>query len=486
MTAALDVDTWSDVLAVPDEIRQYERITLGMAMQSMANLDAIRECIEPFDFCADHDRAILRNLCDHADQGKPFHPTAICETLIKADVRLPHHGYIVELFQLGSRSAGDPAWYAKRVAEAAEGRYWIKLATNIRQAVTTGNLDVARDVARTAKIFADLSESDDNDHGPVFVDTAAILRGGLPEPPEPTLLRRDDGHRLFYDGKVNVLFGDPECGKTWIALAAVAEALNDGKRAAMLDMDHNGAQEVLARLLALGAKPDALADPDGFRLSEPDDVMVLGMAIQQLREWRPDVVVVDSIGEMLPMFGLSSNSPDDYTAGHRRALTPLALAGAAVIAIDHMPKGEDARTHGQTGTIAKKRAVNGSNLKVTVVEVFAPGKGGAASMTVFKDRPGGLRKHCPVDGKSQPAGRFVMAPREDGSVSWRVTSPSGAAGKVAADPRVSEIAARLDAERVPSSYGRDRLRTECERLDIKAGNDLLAEVAKLRKGGAIK
>jgi len=34
------------------------------------------------------------------------------------------------------------------------------------------------------------------------------------------LLRRADGQCIFYAGKVNVLYGDPECGKTWIALAA--------------------------------------------------------------------------------------------------------------------------------------------------------------------------------------------------------------------------------------------------------------------------
>jgi hypothetical protein len=52
---------------------------------------------------------------------------------------------------------------------------------------------------------------------PLFVDIAAILAKGIPPPPAPVLLRRTDGHALFYAAKVNVLFGDPECGKTWIA-----------------------------------------------------------------------------------------------------------------------------------------------------------------------------------------------------------------------------------------------------------------------------
>ena len=61
-----------------------------------------------------------------------------------------------------------------------------------------------------------------------YVDVAALLDGTLPEPPAPDLLRRSDSNALFYAGQVNLLFGDPESGKTWVALAAVEEALREG------------------------------------------------------------------------------------------------------------------------------------------------------------------------------------------------------------------------------------------------------------------
>jgi hypothetical protein len=258
---------------------------------------------------------------------------------------------------------------------------------------------------------------------PLFVDVATILSKGIPPPPKPVLLTREDGHALFYAGKVNVLFGDPECGKTWIALAAVVEALNAGRRAAILDLDHNGAGEILTRLLALGAHRDHLGDPDRFRLAEPEAQDDLILVVSALKAWRAAVVVVDSLGELLPMLGLNSSSPDDYTSAHRRALTPMSNAGAVVVAIDHLPKGEESRERGQTGTMAKKRAINGVSLRVTVAEQFAPGRGGAANMTIEKDRPGGVRANCPVAGKNQPAGRFVMTPGADGTLSWRVTKP---------------------------------------------------------------
>jgi hypothetical protein len=48
--------------------------------------------------------------------------------------------------------------------------------------------------------------------------------------------------------------------------------------------------------------------------------------------------------------------------------------------------------------------------------------------------------------------------------------------------RAEEVAARLDAEKVPANWGRDKLRTECARLGIQARNELLSDVAKLRRG----
>ena len=52
------------------------------------------------------------------------------------------------------------------------------------------------------------------------------------------------------------------------------------------------------------------------------------------------------------MLGLSSNSPDEFTAGHAQVLKPLAVAGACVIAIDHLPKNTENKANGQTGTAA--------------------------------------------------------------------------------------------------------------------------------------
>lgn len=69
---------------------------------------------------------------------------------------------------------------------------------------------------------------------------------------------------------------------------------------------------------------------------------------------------------------MSSNQPDDFTVAHGRALKPLAMTGACVIAIDHLAKNTDSRASGPTGTNAKRRAVGGVSIRVVIKQPFTP------------------------------------------------------------------------------------------------------------------
>lgn len=241
-------------------------------------------------------------------------------------------------------------------------------------------------------------------------DVARLLDGTLPEPPAPEILRRDDGNALFYREQVNSLFGEPESGKTWIALAAAAEVLNEGGSAVVIDLDHNGMLATVTRLISLGAENDALSNFYRFRYVEPDDRQELYAVVDALVEMKPDVVVLDSIGELLPALGLNSNSPDDFTIAHSYVLKPLARCGSCVIAIDHVAKNPDSASRGPTGTAAKSRAIGGVSLRVKVKEAFAPGRGGSAYVSIRKDRHGGLRATSPSSDKEPMAGTFVLHP----------------------------------------------------------------------------
>lgn len=247
----------------------------------------------------------------------------------------------------------------------------------------------------------------------VYGDVAGLLAGGIPEPPAPEVLRRNDGTGLFYMGQVNALFGPPECGKTHVTIAAAAEILNHGGRAVFLDLDHNGMHSTVTRLLASGVSAEILQNLERFRYLEPEDKQNLMDAVADLKAWNPDLAIIDSVGELLPMMNLSSNSPDDFTIAHTHVLKPLAMSGACVVIIDHVAKNTESQAQGPTGTAAKSRAIGGTMLRVTVKDQFAPGRGGACYLNIKKDRHGGLRAASPSGEKEPLAGTFKLH-AEDG------------------------------------------------------------------------
>lgn len=265
-----------------------------------------------------------------------------------------------------------------------------------------------------------LPESDDTPS--IYADLSWLLTGERPVIDPPAWVQRSDGTSLFYDARINGVFGDPETAKSWLAMCAVAEALNAGHRAVYLDVDHNGASEIASRLIQLGAPVDRVADPEHFRIAEPEDILGLKQFIQDMRTWMPRMAVVDSLGEIVPMLGLKSTDNDDITKAIRAVCKPLAHdIGACVITIDHLPKGAESRGTGYAiGGTAKKRAVDGSYLSAEVLLAPAPGKLGKISLTIEKDRNGALRETSP--GKH--AGTFILDSSEPGKTVWKIELPS--------------------------------------------------------------
>lgn len=293
----------------------------------------------------------------------------------------------------------------------------------------------------------------------LYFNVAAFIAGKIPPPPTPSIVQCDDGIALFYADQVNLIFGDPESGKTWLALAAVAEGLANNHRCIVIDLDHNGAASTVRRLYDLGATPEQLADPELFRYVEPEDGQHLNDVVTDLRQWKPAVVVVDSLGEVLPLYGASSNSPDDFTRVHSNVIKPLAAAGACVLLIDHLAKGAESRSQGSTGTAAKKRAVGGVSMRVKVADQFTPGKGGSAHLSIAKDRHGGLRGHRPTGDKEPLAGTFRLY--AEGPRRWTVIAPQDGQRNPNEAPPVDDQAAILALDPPPVS-----LRDTRERLQI--------------------
>lgn len=298
----------------------------------------------------------------------------------------------------------------------------------------------------------------------LYLDVSALLNGGLPDPPKPILLYREDGNAIFYAGQVNLIFGDPESGKTLVAQAAAAEALKAGRRVLFVDIDHNGPQATISRFLDIQVPEETLCNPDLFRYVEPEDKPHLMAVVKDAKQWRPAVAVVDSVGELLPLLGYSSNSPDDFTLAHTGVLKPLAMAGAAVLAIDHLPKSSESRASGPTGTAAKRRAVGGVSIRVTINESFTPGRGGSAFLSINKDRHGGLRQHCPAEGKEPSAGLFKLTSTTR-KITWSISAPKLGDAAIAIGVSTDDLAVLDNLDPPPDSVRdvKSRLRWRSDR-----------------------
>lgn len=295
----------------------------------------------------------------------------------------------------------------------------------------------------------------------MYVDIAQVLAGPMTPPAPDAGAIRADGERMIYRGKVNGLVGEPETGKTLIATANAVDELSRGGSVLWIDVDHNGAAATVGRFVSSNVDRSVLLDPARFRLVTPEDSAAVEAVIVDAAAWSPSLVVVDSVGEILPMFGADSNSADDYSGVHRAVFAPLAAVGAAVLLLDHLAKTASGSGYA-SGTGAKKRAMDGAYYGVKVVEAFRPGAGGAAALTILKDRHGGVR----ATSASDTAAVFRLDSRH-GDWTWefhpgrsdeaRLTDDVEAL--IALDPRPTSRSQVQEAMRDPKtgrSWGNDR------------------------------
>ena len=356
--------------------------------------------LTPTDFYLPEHQTIWNTWHDlHTTDGVPPDAVVLNATLVQArDVPA-----IRALTDLVAARATDPPnplladRYIKLIRDAARLRAVDHVATGLRHIVNT-----ARPENLEIKLGDALQLLDDTvtHFGPSrtatstgLADLTWILTGQPPAATPPTWCTRTDGTALFYNGRHNGVFGDPEGGKTWLAQVAGVEALNAGQMFAMIDVDHNGQDHTAARLLLLGARPEHIADPNRFRYYEPEDSDQLRAAVTDITRLAPAVVVIDSLGEILPMLGVKSVDNDEITAALREIVMPPAKAGSCVISVDHLPKSAEARTTGYAiGGTAKKRAVDGSYLRVEARQQPTPGGVGRITLRIEKDRTGELRK----------------------------------------------------------------------------------------------
>lgn len=239
----------------------------------------------------------------------------------------------------------------------------------------------------------ELAESEDADPDDLLrswypVDLTAALNGEKVRP-EPTILRRSDGKALFYEGQVNYLHGTDGVGKSYVALFAAVEVLEDGGHVWWLDYEDPDEVTVVGRLLDLGVKPDVIAHQFHYLHPETEATpTAVAMVCDFVRGTKARLVVVDSVGEAMGLDGINEDKDAEVTPWMRRVLRPLAATGAAVLPIDHGVKNGENPLH-PSGSKRKRAQVSGSHFLVDAIKPLSQEfSGGRLKLTTAKDRHG--------------------------------------------------------------------------------------------------
>ncbi len=209
------------------------------------------------------------------------------------------------------------------------------------------------------------------------------------EPPE--ILSRTDGLGLIYPGRLNVLFGQAESGKTWLALLACIQEIRKGHNVVFYDFEdyRDSARE---RMKAIGATDDELDKFYYARVEGPlmEDVWKHEVRLQ-IEELAPTLVVIDSLDELLAIHGRSPDKSQDVREVRQQTVDRIKGLGPAVIVIDHVGHRDKGR---QTGSQAKVSQLDGASILVDMQDNNKFGRGsapGKAALRIRKDRPGHLR-----------------------------------------------------------------------------------------------
>jgi len=236
------------------------------------------------------------------------------------------------------------------------------------------------------------------------VDLEPYLAGEV-KMPAPSLLIRTDGHGLMYQGRVNSLFGQSESAKSWLAGFACVQEIGAGGKSLYVDCEDTP-EGTIDRFRRLGLGDDDLrhkfryVNPEGpissmerskFGTRESKEgKAALGEFEAMLVSFNPTLIVVDGMTTLYALHGLDTNDAmsTEIVTGW---LKSLCRGGTrTVIVIDHTGKSSGPGAS-PIGAHHKVAMVQGTALRVDVIDRPLPGKVGQVMLTVFKDRPGAVR-----------------------------------------------------------------------------------------------
>lgn len=232
---------------------------------------------------------------------------------------------------------------------------------------------------------------------------------------------------LLYAGRINALNGESGSGKSWVAMQCAAEVMSDGGHVIYVDLeDHAGS--VVARFRDLGLPDEVIVRHLHYiNPSQPLRDESAEYVDRLISEHAVELVVIDSIGELMSLQGVKPND-DDAVAGFYRAIPRRwARLGACVLLIDHVPKSNDRSPLYGIGSQRKRAAIDGAAYMVEQTTPFASGTDGRMRLVTAKDRSGWYptgSTAAVVDVSTKGGVRLVIRAPEGRDSSGKVTRPT--------------------------------------------------------------
>jgi len=289
---------------------------------------------------------------------------------------------------------------ARRLEQDAETRGWRTLGEYV-------DYRVVSTVRDWLNLTEDEAEPEDTTPGEIAnrVDLGELVREGVPDP-EWVL------PGMFYRSQIHWWHGEPGDGKTFMLLGLMYQLCERGLKVLWID-EESGKVQTARRLQSYSADPDLLTSNfiyharPGLTLDPAD----LDALFRTVDEERPDVVVFDSVADVLGQAGLDEDSNVEVTAWVKKVLEPLKFEyDASIIAIDHVTKSKDSRGKYARGAGAKKSKTDAA-WKVVKAKEFGVNRVGLIRLESDKDRDGWLEPKLAFRIGGQ-GGRTILEPVE--------------------------------------------------------------------------
>lgn len=390
-----------------------EAALIGAALLDPHVLTATTNIVTPADFWRPAHETIWRHLATAQAAGEPTDPATLAARLRDTGERI-EPTYLADLLTAAAPAVDTAIWHAHRIDALARRRTAIThLTRGLQQLRQPGpDEDVDNILNTTLNELTTARDTLTNPTPPTTwtpVDLTQVLAGEMLDPP-PTILLRDDGTPLFYDGAVHTVSGESESGKTWLTLLAARQLLEQAQPVTFIDFEDR-ADRVVGRLLSLGATPgDVRAHFSYIRPDRPLDDDGRHQIIPAINTSR--LVIIDGVTEAMTLHGFDLNSNADSALFQTLLPRWIADHGPAVCMIDHVVKDKEKQDRFALGAQHKLAGIDGAAYIVKVIEPFARGKTGRAKVEVAKDRPGHVREFA----HGRTIAEFTLESNHDGTI----------------------------------------------------------------------